>query len=126
MSITTFKTIVLTLLVTGVIIALTFTYLPLTRMVDVVYVSYDELIKLEEDRVKRRGEQQLFYGAAKLASSLTKEYADSYKDNKTIVLYTVDPVLTKGVHSISREVHEKVVEHLAKDKNLHNQDQSDK
>ncbi|WP_375331698.1 hypothetical protein [Candidatus Tisiphia endosymbiont of Temnostethus pusillus] len=91
----------------------------------IMYVSQKEILKLEKERVSKELEEakinqqpkenDLFFGHINQAIELINEEAQKYKDKRTKVIFATDEFITgEGVISISRQVHQNVIENLAK------------
>lgn len=87
---------------------------PFNRMVNIVYVSRDEIVDFERKRIKEASEENLFYGKIDDAISLVQKISANQGNNRTIVIYSMSPVFTKGVESISLNVHREVIDELQK------------
>ena len=83
---------------------------------EVVYVSQDEIMDLENKRVAKESlnERQLFFGQIEKAVKLATTIPRSYHNRTTKVVYSEAPVQGEGVRSISKEVHEKIIKELQK------------
>jgi hypothetical protein len=96
----------------------------------IMYVSQKEILKLEKERVSKElkeakinqqqknqqtKESNLFFGQINQAIELINEEAQKYKDKRTKVIFAADEFITgEEVISISRQVHQNVIENLAK------------
>jgi hypothetical protein len=75
-------------------------------------------MELEQERIKREDltNRQMFFGnideAVHLATSLPK----AYENRNTKVIYSMSSVTGENVHSISKEVHQEIIEQLSKHK----------
>lgn len=84
----------------------------------ILYVAQDELMALEQERVKGENlsDRQLFFGnteeAVRLATSLPKDH----ESHNTKVIYSMSSVTGENVHSISKEIHQEIIENLSKKK----------
>ncbi len=87
-------------------------FFPFNRMVKIVYVSRDEIVHLEKQRIKENREENLFFGKIKEAVQLIEKTSAKQGSNRTIVIYSDTPVFTKGVESISLKVHREVIDEL--------------
>jgi len=86
----------------------------------ILYVAEDELMSLEEDRIKNEDPslRQLFFGEIEKAVSLAVSLPKTYKTGKNLVVYSTSSVRGENVRSISSEIHAKIIEQLQKeDKN---------
>lgn len=86
----------------------------------VLYVAEDELMSLEEDRIKNEdpSHRQLFFGEIEKAVSLAVSLPKTYKTSKNLVVYSMSSVRGENVRSISSEIHAKIISELQKeDKN---------
>lgn len=81
----------------------------------VMYVSQKEILKLEKARVKNLKEPSLFFGQINQAIELIKTEAQKHKGKRSKVIFTSDEFITgEGVVSISKRVHSRVIENLAR------------
>jgi hypothetical protein len=82
----------------------------------IVYVAEDELMNLEQDRVKieHLEDRQLFFGQIDKAVNLAVSLPKSYESSTTKVVYSMSSVKGKNVRSISKEVHKQIIEELEK------------
>jgi uncharacterized protein YsxB (DUF464 family) len=80
----------------------------------VLYVSQDEIIEMEKERVKKDNleDRQMFFGKVDEAIKLISQFARQYENNTTKVVYSVSEVQGVNVRSISREVHQKLITEL--------------
>ena len=90
----------------------------------ILYVSEDELVSLEETRVKNDDPsiRQLFFGKIEKAVSLAVMLPKAYQNRNNLVVYSTSSVKGRNVRSISREIHGKIIsklqeEYKAVDKN---------
>ena len=99
----------------------------------ILYVSQKEILKLEKERIhqesvhEQQKQQNLFFGQINQAIELIKSEAQQYKDKRTKIIFVTDELITgEDVMSISRQVHEGVIEYLVKlTNNLQQQTQED-
>lgn len=86
------------------------------RSFEVVYVAEDELIELENARVKndRLQQRQLFFGQIEQAVKLATELSGAQQNHLTKVVYSRSLVTGKNVRSISRQVHQQIIEKLCR------------
>jgi len=113
------RIIITAALMFGVIVGVIFTkqFSNYADNCQIKYVSQDELMALEQERIKLEPleSRQLFFDkateAAKLAASLPK----AFEDKTTLVIYSTGPVSGKNVKSISREVHKEIIAELTKE-----------
>ncbi|MCC8416930.1 MAG: hypothetical protein LN575_06365, partial [Rickettsia endosymbiont of Gnoriste bilineata] len=82
----------------------------------ILYVAEDELMRLEQDRVKNEHleDRQLFFGQIDKAVNLAVSLPKSYQNSTTKVIYSMGSVKGKNVRSISKEIHSKIIEELEK------------
>ena len=80
----------------------------------VLYVAEDELMSLEEDRIKNEDPslRQLFFGEIEKAVSLAVSLPKTYKTSKNLVVYSMSSVRGENVRSISSEIHAKIISEL--------------
>lgn len=91
----------------------------------ILYVSEDELMRLEQDRVKNEHleDRQLFFGQIDKAVNLAVSLPKSYQNSTTKVIYSMGSVKGKNVRSISNEIHSKIIEELRKGDNIGDENQ---
>lgn len=84
---------------------------------NILYVAEDELMSLEEERVKNEdlSTRQLFFGEIEKAVSLAVSLPKTYKSGKNLVVYSTTSVKGENVRSISSEIHAKIIEQLQKE-----------
>ena len=80
----------------------------------ILYVAEDELMSLEEDRIKNEdlSTRQLFFGEIEKAVSLAVSLPKTYKTGKNLVVYSMSSVRGENVRSISSEIHAKIINEL--------------
>lgn len=80
----------------------------------ILYVAEDELMSLEEDRIKNEGLStgQLFFGEIEKAVSLAVSLPKTYRTGKNLVVYSMSSVRGENVRSISSEIHAKIISEL--------------
>lgn len=83
----------------------------------ILYVAEDELMSLENDRVKNDHPEhrQLFFGQIERAVNLAVSLPKSYQNRTTKVVYSMSSVKGKNVRSISKEIHSKIVAELTQE-----------
>jgi len=106
-------------IVTSVIIGacLTLTYTEKCGANDnyhILYVAEDELMSLENDRVKNDdpSTRQLFFGEIEKAVSLAVSLPKAYQNHKNLVVYSMSSVRGENVRSISKEIHTRIISEL--------------
>ena len=94
----------------------TWQLVPIAGNCQVLYVSQDEIIELENARIKqdKLEERQLFYGEVEKAVRLAAEIPRSYQNRTTKVIYSMSAVTGDNVKSISKEVHQGIIKELNK------------
>ena len=82
----------------------------------ILYVAEDELMSLEEARVKNDdpSTRQLFFGEIEKAVSLAVSLPKNYQNGKNLVIYSMSSVKGENVRSISSEIHAKIISELQK------------
>ena len=82
----------------------------------ILYVSQDEIMKLETERVSQENLNQrtLFFGRIEEAANLASILPKSYQDRTTKIVYSEKTVTGKDVESISKKVHQRIIEELQK------------
>ena len=83
----------------------------------ILYVAEDELMSLEEVRVKNDdpSTRQLFFGEIEKAVSLAVSLPKTYQNGKNLVVYSMSSVKGENVRSISSEIHAKIISELQKE-----------
>ena len=83
----------------------------------ILYVAEDELMSLEEARVKNDdpSHRQLFFGEIEKAVSLAVSLPKTYQNGKNLVIYSMSSVKGENVRSISSEIHAKIISELQKE-----------
>ena len=83
----------------------------------ILYVAEDELMSLEEDRIKNEDPslRQLFFGEIEKAVSLAVSLPKTYKTGKNLVVYSTSSVKGENVRSISSEIHVRIIQQLQKE-----------
>ena len=83
----------------------------------ILYVAEDELMSLEETRVKNDdpSTRQLFFGEIEKAVSLAVSLPKTYQNGKNLVIYSMSSVKGENVRSISSEIHAKIISELQKE-----------
>ena len=83
----------------------------------ILYVAEDELMSLEEARVKNDdpSTRQLFFGEIEKAVSLAVSLPKNYQNGKNLVVYSMSSVRVENVRSISSEIHAKIISELQKE-----------
>jgi hypothetical protein len=83
----------------------------------ILYVAEDELMSLEEARVKNDdpSRRQLFFGEIEKAVSLAVSLPKTYQNGKNLVVYSMSSVKGENVRSISSEIHAKIISELQKE-----------
>ena len=83
----------------------------------ILYVAEDELMSLEEARVKNDdpSTRQLFFGEIEKAVSLAVTLPKAYLTGKNLVVYSMSSVRGENVRSISSEIHAKIISELQKE-----------
>lgn len=84
--------------------------------IQIVYVSQDEIIELENQRIKEQKleDRQMFFGELDSAVKLATNIPQSYQNRSTKLVYSMGVVSGKNVRSISKEVHEQIIYELNK------------
>ena len=91
---------------------------PIADKVQILYVAQDEIMELENQRLKREKleDRQLFYGRVEEAVNLAANLPKAYKNSMTKVVYSMGEVKGENVRSISHEIHEQIIKSLSKNK----------
>jgi hypothetical protein len=94
---------------------------PIADNCQIKYVAQEEIIQLEKARVAKEinnpQEKDLFFGNIAKAVELTIELSRKRENKDTRVIFSVAPVFTEGVESLSHEVHEEVIAKLKQGQN---------
>ncbi len=82
----------------------------------IIYVSQKEILRLEKERINQQPkEKNLFFGKINQAIELINSEAQKYKDKRSKVIFVIDNFITgEGTLSISKQVHQNVIDNLAK------------
>jgi len=90
--------------------------MPVADNCQIYYVAEDELMALENDRVKAEAAdlRQLFFGKIAEAVRLAAEMPKSYQNRTTKVVYSMSSIVGQNVKSISKEIHQRIIEELSK------------
>lgn len=82
----------------------------------IIYVSQKEILRLEKERINEQPkEKNLFFGKINQAIELINSEAQKYKDKRSKVVFVVGDFITgEGTASISKQVHQNIIEHLTK------------
>jgi hypothetical protein len=95
-------------------------YANVAKNYQIKYIAESEIIEFEKARLKDEGinpeEQNLFFGNIDRAVELTMKIASSKNNNDTRVIFSLSPLFASGVESISKVVHEEVIEELKREK----------
>lgn len=87
-----------------------------TKNVQILYLSQDEIIELEKDRVNiDNTETGLFYGKIEEAIILIEKEANKQKNKNNRIIFSRGAVSGQGVKSISKQVYHKVLAELQKE-----------
>lgn len=88
----------------------------------ILYVAEDELMNLENDRVKNDHPEhrQLFFGQIDRAVNLAVSLPKSYQNSTTKVVYSMSSIKGKNVRSISQQVHQQIIQELSKQQQVQN------
>lgn len=80
----------------------------------VVYIAREELLNLEKERIRARGEKDLFFGMiGNELQKLIEETVMAYKSRQVKIIYSSYGGITgSDVRSISGEVHAKIIQTL--------------
>lgn len=91
---------------------------------DISYISQDELIQLENDRIHNQdiADRQLFFGKLDDAIKLIEQIANEKISNRNRVVFSQGIVSGDGVKSISNEVHEELISRLNRPSNGQNKE----
>ena len=78
---------------------------------EILYVAQDELIGLEQERIKLKKleERQLFHGEITTAIKLATTLPQAYQNRTTQVVYSMSAITGKNVKSISKQVHQDII-----------------
>ena len=95
---------------------------------DVSYISQDELIQLERERIRNQdiADRQLFFGKLDEAIKFIEQIANEKISNRNRVVFSQGIVSGDGVKSISNEVHEELISRLNRSSNGQNNETYEK
>ncbi len=96
---------------------ITIQLMPVADKVQILYVSQDEIMEYENERVKEEKleDRQLFYGEVEKAVKRVASIPRLYQNRTTKVVYSTGLVSGDGVKSISREVYQQIMKELQKE-----------
>jgi len=85
------------------------------RNMQVLYISQTEILSLEKARIEQEPlkNRQLFFGKPTSAIEYIEKAQEKMSKNGALVLLTDSKIYGRNVHSVSKEVHEEIVKHLA-------------
>ncbi len=88
---------------------------PSPKACQIVYVAQDELMALENDRVKNNDldNRQLFFAEIDKAVELATSLPKAYQKSNVKVIYSLSKVTGDNVRSISQEVHQQIIKRLS-------------
>ena len=86
--------------------------------VEILYISESEMLNLEKERIKNfpLSEKNLFFGKPAEAINLLEGISKEYEKENTRLLFADESVVGKGVKSISKSVHQKIINKLKSQK----------
>lgn len=84
--------------------------------IQIIYLSQDEIIELENQRIKEQKleDRQMFFGELDSAIKLATTIPQFYQNETTKLVYSMGVVSGKNVRSISKEVHQQIINELTK------------
>ncbi|PCI01064.1 MAG: hypothetical protein COB76_02180 [Alphaproteobacteria bacterium] len=88
-----------------------------TKNMKIMYISQSEILALEKERisVQSANTRQLFFGKPKEAITHIEQIQKSMTKNGTIILLADRKIYGNNVTSVSKQVHEKMIEMLKRD-----------
>ncbi len=102
----------------GVVISwlVTMKFVNIAQQCKIVYVAQDEIIELENNRIKQEllEKRQMFFGEITEALNLVTKLPETYRNRTTKVVYSMGLVSGNNVRSISKEVHQQIIKELTK------------
>ena len=105
----------ISMLLIGLILGVLASTLLISSDIEILYISQDELIDLEKDRIKKiKGSKnlELFNGQVERVIGLIEDIAKSYESGSSGVVFSRGPVNGHNVRSISEEVHTHLMEEI--------------
>lgn len=106
----------MSMLLIGLILGVLASTLLISSDIEILYISQDELIDLEKDRIKKiksSSNLELFNGQVERVIGLIEDIAKSYESGSSKVVFSRGPVNGHNVRSISEEVHTHLIEEIA-------------
>lgn len=83
------------------------------KHLQILYISQAEILALEKARIKDEKDKQLFFGRPEDAVKYIEKEQDNMIKNGDLVLLTDSKIYGSNVRSISRQVHEEIINKLA-------------
>ena len=105
----------ISMLLIGLILGVLASTLLISSDIEILYISQDELIDLEKDRIKKIKSStnlELFNGQVERVIGLIEDIAKSYESGSSKVVFSRGPVNGHNVRSISEEVHTHLMEEI--------------
>ena len=105
----------ISMLLIGLILGVLASTLLISSDIEILYISQDELIDLEKDRIKKiksSSNLELFNGQVERVIGLIEDIAKSYESVSSKVVFSRGPVNGDNVRSISQEVHTMLIQSL--------------
>jgi len=86
--------------------------------VQIKYISQSEILKLEQDRLSAQNlkDRQLFFGKPEQAIKHIEQIQKDMSKKRTIILLADSKIYGNNVSSISKEVHEKIINRLREER----------
>lgn len=86
----------------------------------IYYISQNELVALEKERLVKIEKADLFDGMLSQATEIITEIAKEYERQGDLIIFTKDEAKGTNVISLSKKVHEKTMRELARLKKAEN------
>ena len=111
------RTLIMILLILSSIGAAFYGGLKQRRDVQISYISQTEILELESNRVQAEvlNNRQLFFGKPEQAIKMIESIQRLESIGNNIILLSEDKIYGKGVKSISKAVHARILEELKND-----------
>lgn len=106
---------IIMLLSSGILLGVMYARLLPREQVEILYVSQEELLDLENARVRAFKDlegKELFGGKAAKAAEIVEEEAEKYGSRNRKVVFSVGKVYGANVRSISKEIYLEVIAEL--------------
>ena len=111
------RTLIMTLLILSIMATAFYVGLSQQRDVQISYISQSEILEMETARVQTQdlNNRQLFFGKPEQAIKIIESIQRLESTGNNIILLSEDKLYGKGVKSISKAVHARILKELKKD-----------